>query len=639
MLMDLSQARLPRSKRKGGDRRGHRPAAAPRADSARPLGRGGVAAGYAAPSAPQAAAPRAASALFDGEALDASEEEAREHLWRNRSTEPKPEIARAMAEIARALASAGRRAISRAERHLSACATAGSNPAQGELREATARIQRMRTDLEQAALAESHRDLIQINQSGETLLADLLRLREYVQRHVRLEARAREVVESRHSELLCPIGRELLLDPVVADDGHTYERRNIEEHFRRQGRESRWPRARLGSWRRHGGPPLFSPEEEEEEEPPRLIRISDWAIEGISNEIDMEALPFPPFSRDFMDRGQVKSPMTNLPLSDLKLVSNTTIRSMILEKVDAAKRSLIAGAEAKQTEETRSTNAPESSNMTDVCDKLRAQMAELEAKHGAEIAQLQKKVEQHAADASRAAVRERRLQETLERSEAQKAELEARRRTEIEQLQKKVEEHAADASRAAVRERRLQETLERSEAQKAALEASHAAETSQLKDVCDKLRAQMAELEARHGTEIKQLQKKVEERAAAGSRPTSARSIDSGRTIGTSTGMTKMRQIWVAVFPIYIKTMTGKMVGIEVQSSDTIHMVKCKFQDKEGVPVDSQRLIFAGKQLEDGRTISNYYIHGQTVCVLHLVIKARGDIGGLRTLLRARGES
>jgi len=299
---------------------------------------------------------------------------------------------------------------------------------------------------------------------------------------------------------------------------------------------------------------------------------------------ELEALPFPPFSWDFMDRGQVKSPMTNLPLSDLKLVSNTTIRSMILEKVDAAKRSLIAGAEAKQTEETRSTNAPESSNMTDVCDKLRAQMAEMEAKHGAEIAQLQQKVEQH----------------------------------------------AADASRAAVRERRLQETLERSEAQKAALEASHAAETSQLKDVCDKLRAQMAELEARHGIEIKQLQKKVEERAAAGSRPTSARSIDSGRTIGTSTGMTKMRQIWVAVFPIYIKTMTGKMVGIEVQSSDTIHMVKCKFQDKEGVPVDSQRLIFAGKQLEDGRTISNYYIHGQTVCVLHLVIKARGDIGGLR---------
>ena len=54
-------------------------------------------------------------------------------------------------------------------------------------------------------------------QSCEALLADVLRLR----RHVRLEARAREVAESRHSELLCPIGRELLLDPVVADDGHT----------------------------------------------------------------------------------------------------------------------------------------------------------------------------------------------------------------------------------------------------------------------------------------------------------------------------------------------------------------------------------------------------------------------------------
>ena len=52
----------------------------------------------------------------------------------------------------------------------------------------------------------------------------------------------------------------------------------------------------------------------------------------------------------------------------------------------------------------------------------------------------------------------------------------------------------------------------------AALEATHAAEKSQLKDVCDKLQAQMAELEARHGTEIEQLQKKVEELAADASR-------------------------------------------------------------------------------------------------------------------------
>ena len=51
---------------------------------------------------------------------------------------------------------------------------------------------------------------------------------------------------------------------------------------------------------------------------------------------------------------------------------------------------------------------------------------------------------------------------------------------------------------------------------------------------------------------------------------------------------------------------------------------------QNSIKVFAPRLIFAGKQLEDGRTISNYYIHGQTVCVLHLVIKARGDIGGLR---------
>lgn len=75
---------------------------------------------------------------------------------------------------------------------------------------------------------------------------------------------------------------------------------------------------------------------------------------------------------------------------------------------------------------------------------------------------------------------------------------------------------------------------------------------------------------------------------------------------------------------VFVKTLTGKTISVDVEPDESVESLKAKIQEKEGVPIDQQRIIFDGKQLDSLKSLADYDIDDDST--LHLVLRLRGGL-------------